>query len=54
MAEADTTEEERTVIRAGREFEQEYRVDASEAGEFLIELGEQLRDGDELTLSTDE
>ncbi|WP_251342977.1 amphi-Trp domain-containing protein [Haloplanus halophilus] len=45
---------ERTTIRAGREFEQEYRLDASEAGAFLIDLGEQLRDGDELTLGTDE
>jgi amphi-Trp domain-containing protein len=47
-------EPERTLIRAGREFEQEYRLDASEAGEFLIRLGEQLRDGDEVTLLTDE
>jgi amphi-Trp domain-containing protein len=46
--------EERTVIRSGREFEREYRLDASEAGEFLVELGEQLRDGDELTIVTDE
>ena len=48
------TDSERTVIRAGREFEQEYRLDASEAGEFLIAVGEQLRDGDELTISEDE
>jgi amphi-Trp domain-containing protein len=47
-------EQERTLIRAGREFEQEFRLDASEAGEFLIRLGEQLRDGDELTIATDE
>jgi len=52
--ESDTDETERTVIRTGRDFEQEYRLDASEAGEFLIELGEQLRDGDELTIATDE
>jgi len=45
---------ERTTIRPGRNFEQTYRLDASEAGEFLIALGEQLRDGDELTLSDDE
>ena len=37
-----------------KEFEQEYRLDAREVGEFLIELGEQLRDGDELTITTDE
>jgi amphi-Trp domain-containing protein len=47
-------EDERTIIRPGRDFEQEYRLDASEAGEFLISLGEQLRDGDELTIVTDD
>jgi amphi-Trp domain-containing protein len=49
---ADGTEQEteRTVIRSGREFETEYRLDAPEAGEFLIRLGEQLREGDELTV----
>lgn len=45
---------DRTVIRSGREFEQEYRLDADEAGRFLIDLGEQLRDGDELTVVGDE
>jgi amphi-Trp domain-containing protein len=58
MADADQTTDadqpEKTLIRSGRDFEQEYRLDASEAGEFLIRLGEQLRDGDELTISTDE
>jgi len=53
-AEQDTADDERTVIRSGRNFEQEYRLDASEAGEFLIALGEQLRDGDELTIVDDE
>jgi amphi-Trp domain-containing protein len=47
-------EDERTIIRPGRDFEQEYRLDASEAGEFLISLGEQLREGDELTIVTDD
>jgi amphi-Trp domain-containing protein len=47
------SDEELTTIRAGREFEREYRLDASEAGSFLIELGEQLRDGDELTVVGD-
>ena len=41
---------ERSVIRPGRDFEQEYRLDASEAGDFLIAIGEQLREGDELTI----
>ena len=49
-----TPDTDRTIIRAGRNFEQTYRLDAREAGEFLIALGEQLRDGDELTLSDDE
>lgn len=48
-AEADPT-----LIRSGRNFEREYRLDASEAGTFLIEMGEKLRDGDELRLATDE
>jgi amphi-Trp domain-containing protein len=47
-------DDERTEIRAGRDFEQEYRLDASEAGEFLIALGEQLRDDDELLIVEDE
>ncbi|MDS0261385.1 amphi-Trp domain-containing protein [Haloarcula sp. S1CR25-12] len=51
---ADDSDAERSVIRAGRDFEQEYRLDASEAGEFLIAIGEQLRDGDELTIVDDE
>jgi amphi-Trp domain-containing protein len=51
MSESDT---EKTTIRTGREFEQEYRLDADEAGRFLIDLGEQLRDGDELKIESDE
>jgi len=47
-------EDEHTTIRTGREFEQEYRLDASEAGAFLVALGEQLQEGDELTIATDE
>jgi amphi-Trp domain-containing protein len=52
-AETDDTEEQ-TTIRAGRNFEQTYRLAASEAGEFLIAVGEQLRDGDELTITDEE
>ncbi|WP_459191679.1 amphi-Trp domain-containing protein [Halosimplex sp. J119] len=52
MTEEDT--DERTTIRQGRDFEQEYRLDASEAGEFLIRLGEQLRDDNELTITDEE
>lgn len=54
MAADESDTDERTTIRAGRNFEQEYRLDASDAGEFLIALGEQLRDGEELTISDDE
>ncbi|WP_123619454.1 amphi-Trp domain-containing protein [Halorubrum sp. CSM-61] len=51
--ESASTDDDRTVI-AGRNFEREYRVDASEAGEFLIALGEGLRDGDDLRIETEE
>jgi amphi-Trp domain-containing protein len=43
-----------TLIREGRDFEQEYRLTAAEAGRFLVEVGEQLQEGDELTLTGDE
>jgi amphi-Trp domain-containing protein len=52
-AESGTDAEDRTTIRSGREFERESRLDAAEAGAFLIELGEQLRD-DELALTAEE
>lgn len=57
MAESESHgdgQDERTEIRAGRDFEQEYRLDASEAGEFFIALGEQLRDDDELLIVEEE
>jgi amphi-Trp domain-containing protein len=47
-------ESERTVIRSGRDFEQEYRLSASETGDFLVAIGEQLREGDELTIVDEE
>lgn len=46
--------DDRTVIRPGREFEREYRLSADEAGRFLIDLGEHLRDGDELRIVEEE
>ncbi|WP_049926567.1 amphi-Trp domain-containing protein [Halopiger goleimassiliensis] len=46
--------DERTVIRPGRDFEREYRLDASEAGAFLVALGEQLQEGEQLTIVDDE
>ena len=45
---------EGTTIRTGRNFETTYRLDATETGEFLIALGEQLRTDDELTLVGDD
>ncbi|WP_049987159.1 amphi-Trp domain-containing protein [Halobellus rufus] len=48
------SESDKSLIRSGREFEQTFRVDASEAGAFLISLGEQLERGETLTLETDE
>ncbi|WP_018257186.1 amphi-Trp domain-containing protein [Halomicrobium katesii] len=47
-------DDERPSIRSGRNFEETYRLDASEPGEFLIALGEQLRDDDELTIVGDD
>ena len=54
MSEHDAPPDERTTIRSDRNFEQTYRLDASEAGEFLTALGEQPKNSDELTLSDDE
>jgi len=46
--------DEQTTIRIGRNFEQTYRLSAAEAGEFLIAVGEQLRDSDEITITDEE
>jgi amphi-Trp domain-containing protein len=54
MTDHDAESEDRTVIRSGREFEQEYRLSAEEAGSFLVAIGEQLQSGDELTITEDE
>jgi amphi-Trp domain-containing protein len=55
MTDSDSSsDDERTTIRSGREFEQEYRLSAEETGEFLIELGRQLRDDEELTIVDEE
>jgi len=50
----DEQDTDRTTIRTGREFEQEYRISAAEAGEFLVDLGEQLQEDDELTITDEE
>ncbi len=52
--EAESAEERtRRTITDGY-FEEEYHVSAEDAGEFLVELGEQFRDGGEITLSGDD
>jgi amphi-Trp domain-containing protein len=38
----------------GGMFEESFVVSAEEAGEFLVELGEQLRDSDEVTVEGDD
>ena len=50
----DETNNDLTLIREGRDFEQEYRLSAAEAGQFLIEIGEKLQQGDELIITGDE
>lgn len=35
-------------------FEEEYYVSAADAGEFLIELGEQFKEEDEITITGDD
>jgi len=50
----DPSAADRTTIEPGRNFEDEVHLDAADAGRFLIDLGEQLRSGDELTVGTDD
>ncbi|OYR41490.1 MULTISPECIES: amphi-Trp domain-containing protein [unclassified Halorubrum] len=50
----DEKESDLTLIREGRDFEQEYRLSAAEAGRFLVKVGEQLQESDELTITGDE
>ncbi len=50
----EETEEQSTQTITDGYFEEEYYVSAENAGEFLIELGEQFRDGDEITISDDD
>jgi amphi-Trp domain-containing protein len=49
--ESETGDDAPTTIRPGREFEREYRLSAAQAGEFLVAVGERLRDGEELTVT---
>jgi amphi-Trp domain-containing protein len=49
-----TTAADKTTTQAGRTFSEAYRLSSTEAGEFLVELGRQLRDSDELTIDNGE
>lgn len=55
MPEVPAEEEEPTIetITDGY-FEEEYYISAEDAGEFLIELGEQFEEGDEIRVTGDE
>ncbi|PSQ18766.1 amphi-Trp domain-containing protein [Halobacteriales archaeon QS_8_69_26] len=48
----DPPDEGVTTITEGS-FEETYRIDAESAGDFLVQLGEQLRADDELVVSGD-
>ena len=48
----DDADPETTVVTSGY-FEEEFHVDAASAGEFLVELGEQLQTEPEVTVSGD-
>jgi len=51
--EEEENEEESTDVITDGYFEEEFYVSSDDAGEFLVELGEQLRDGDEVTVRGD-
>jgi amphi-Trp domain-containing protein len=47
----ETEDESRTTNVTDGYFEEEFHVDSEAAGDFLVELGEQLRSGDEVTVA---
>lgn len=49
-----TKEDTQPEIITNGEFEQERQVSAEQAGQFLVDLGEQLQSGTELTLGDEE
>jgi amphi-Trp domain-containing protein len=55
MADVPAADDEEPTVETVTDgyFEEEYHIDAASAGEFLIDLGEQLREGDELTVTGD-
>lgn len=46
-------EEGRRVIRDGY-FEKEFHLTGEQVGEFLVDMGEQLKSGDRVTISSDD
>ncbi|MFC7130773.1 amphi-Trp domain-containing protein [Haloferax chudinovii] len=54
IPEDETSEPDTRDVITDGVFEQEFYLSKEQAGEFLIQLGEQLRDGTELTLSTED
>lgn len=51
---ADDTQEPQVETITSGYFEQEYYVNAEDAGDFLVELGEQFKSQDEITVSGDD
>ncbi|MEF8779987.1 MAG: amphi-Trp domain-containing protein [Haloferacaceae archaeon] len=56
MPEVPAEEEEEQSIETVTDgyFEEEYYIGAEDAGDFLIELGEQFKDGNEITITGDD
>jgi amphi-Trp domain-containing protein len=54
VPEAEEEEEQQPNTITDGYFEEEYYVDAESAGEFLIELGEQFKEADEITITGDD
>lgn len=50
---AEEEEEPTTKTITDEDFEEEYYISAENAGEFLIELGEQLKSEDEINITGD-
>ena len=51
---SDDTDEDQPMVITDGTFEQEFYLDREQAGAFLIQLGEQLQHGTDITLTTDE
>ena len=54
IPENDRPESNKSNVITEGVFEQEFYVSKDQAGDFLIELGEQLKEGNEITLSSED